>query len=90
MCTGGLARSAKQFSLAYPNTTALLRFPQGVQGLHTDDGFELMFATDIGVQHTDTCRDTPQQNPFSERVSCMLFDPARAILEEACMPLRYW
>lgn len=63
-------------------------FPSGVQALHTDGGGE--YKNVKIINHSETCPDTPQHNPFSERVNRTLVEPARVLLEQAGLSKKYW
>lgn len=61
---------------------------KSVQALHTDGGGEYHNVNII--EHTETCPDTSQHNPFSERTNQTLVEPRRVLLEQAGLSAKYW
>ena len=43
-----------------------------------------------GTLFQTTCPGNPNQNPFVERMNGTVCDKTRKILEQACMPIKYW
>lgn len=63
-------------------------FQNGIQRLHTDGGgeYERMEVEEA----TTTTADTPQHNPFAERINRTLLEPIRVILEQSGLSAKYW
>jgi len=75
----------------YKASTVVKCFPKGIQRLHTDGGGEFVFADNQNsMEHTSTTTNTPQHNPFAERVNRTIFDPVRTLLEESGLSKKYW
>ena len=63
-------------------------FPKGVERIHADGGGE--YASFKAKEMSTTCPDTPQHNPFAERVNRSFLDPVRVLLEESGLSAKYW
>lgn len=73
----------------YKETTHVKRyFKRGITQLHSDGGGEY-FNADI-EEKTQTTPDTPQHNPFAERLNRTYMDPVRTLLEQAGLSAKYW
>lgn len=63
-------------------------FKQGIERLHSDGGGE--YQPMSNENSTLTTPDTPQHNPFAERVNRTFMEPVRVILEQAGLSAKYW
>lgn len=63
-------------------------FNSGVVQLHTDGGSE--YFSIKSVYKTTTTPETPQHNPYAERINRTILDPVRTILEESGLSRQYW
>lgn len=63
-------------------------FKNGIKRLHTDGGGEYKLV-DVYL-HTETTPDTPQHNPFAERINRTLVETVRVMLEQAGLSAKYW
>lgn len=63
-------------------------FKHGVTRLHSDGGGE--YETVSVADASTTTPDTPQHNPFAERVNRTILDPIRVLLEQSGLSGRYW
>ena len=65
-------------------------FKKGTFELHTDGGGEYQSVTMDNIIHITSTPETPQHNPFAERINRTILDPVRTILEESGVPHKYW
>ncbi len=73
----------------YKETSEVRKFfPNGILRIHSDGGGEYQKVGSI--EATATTTETPQHNPFAERVNRTILEPIRVLLEEAGLSRSYW
>ena len=63
-------------------------YPKGIERLHSDGGGE--YANTSANDASNTTPETPQHNPFAERINRTYLDPIRTLLEQAVLSAKYW
>ena len=81
-------KAAEAFELYKEDRLVRKYFPKGVERLHTDGGGE--YERVSAVDASKTAPNTPQHNPFSERINRTLLDPIRVLLEQSGLSAKYW
>ena len=63
-------------------------FPNGFMRVHSDGGGE--YKKVESQDSTETTPETPEHNPFAERLNRTILEPIRVVLEEAGLSRKYW